>query len=112
MPCTWKTDLAMSRPIVVIDCMIWLLRIVGLQQAPTFMALTCRWRSRPQLNMRHGTSAIGLFSVVQDGLEDVGAGDHFQKRSCKFSRRFALMSRFSLQSGIIFRTHVEDKLVL
>src|SRR5580658_6229799 len=37
-----------SRPIVVIDCMIWLLRIVGLQQAPTFMALTCRWRSRPQ----------------------------------------------------------------
>jgi hypothetical protein len=40
--------LAISRPIVVIDCMIWLLRIVGLQQAPTFMALTCRWRSRPQ----------------------------------------------------------------
>jgi hypothetical protein len=28
--------------------MIWLLRIVGPQQAPTFMALTCRWRSRPQ----------------------------------------------------------------
>jgi hypothetical protein len=24
------------------------LRIVGPQQAPTFMALTCRWRSRPQ----------------------------------------------------------------
>src|SRR5580704_19175729 len=48
MPCTWKTDLAMSRPMVVIDCMIWLLRIVGCQQAPTFMALTCRWRSRPQ----------------------------------------------------------------
>jgi hypothetical protein len=62
--------------------------------------------------MRHGTSAIGLFAVVQDSLEDVGADDHFQKRSCKFSRRFALMSRFSLQSDIIFRTHVEDKLVL
>src|SRR5208282_212810 len=47
-PCTWKTDLAMSRPIVVIDCMTWLLRIVGALAAPTSMALTCRWRSRPQ----------------------------------------------------------------
>src|ERR1700683_114829 len=62
--------------------------------------------------MRRGTSAIGLFAVVQDSLEQVGVDDHFQKRSCKFSRRFALMSRFSFQSGIIFRTHVEDKLVL
>jgi hypothetical protein len=32
--------------------MIWLLRIVGPQQAPTFMALTCRWRSRPQHQKR------------------------------------------------------------
>ena len=26
----------------------WLLQIVGALPAPTFMALTCRWRSRPQ----------------------------------------------------------------
>jgi hypothetical protein len=26
----------------------WLLRIVGALTAPTFMALACRWRSRPQ----------------------------------------------------------------
>ena len=37
-----------SRPIVVIVCMIWLLQIVGALTAPTSMALTCRWRSRPQ----------------------------------------------------------------
>src|ERR1700733_9022283 len=36
----------MSRPIVVIVCMTWLLRIVGALTAPTSMALTCRWRSR------------------------------------------------------------------
>src|SRR6516225_12120673 len=27
---------------------LWLLRIVGASTAPTSMALTCRWRSRPQ----------------------------------------------------------------
>jgi len=26
----------------------WLLQIVGALTAPTFMALTCRWRNRPQ----------------------------------------------------------------
>ena len=30
-----KTDLAMSRPTVVIVCMFWLLRIMGPQQHPT-----------------------------------------------------------------------------
>ena len=63
-----------------------------------------------QLDYR-APSAIGLFAVVQDSLENVGADDRFQKRSCKFSRRFSLMSRFSPQSGIIFRTHIEDKFV-
>jgi hypothetical protein len=68
----------MSRPIVVIDCMFWLLRIVGPQQAPTFMALTCRWRSRPQhqkatcaalercpLSPRHRTSISALLMSVR-----------------------------------------------
>src|SRR5580700_1059954 len=32
----------MSRPMVVIACMTWLLRIVGALTAPTSMALTCR----------------------------------------------------------------------
>src|SRR6266404_2409810 len=31
---------------------VWLLRTVGASTAPTFMALTCRWRSRPQHQMR------------------------------------------------------------
>src|SRR5262249_9523753 len=30
----------------------WLLSIVGTSTAPTFMALTCRWRSRPQHQKR------------------------------------------------------------
>src|SRR5664279_6012222 len=30
----------------------WLLQIVGALTAPTFMALTCRWRSRPQHHKR------------------------------------------------------------
>src|SRR5450756_443909 len=30
----------------------WLLQIVGALTAPTFMALTCRWRSRPQHHWR------------------------------------------------------------
>src|SRR6266576_486171 len=30
----------------------WLLRIVGALTAPTFMALACRWRSRPQHQRR------------------------------------------------------------
>src|SRR5580704_19610728 len=31
---------------------IWLLRIVGALPAPTSVALTCRWRSRPQHQKR------------------------------------------------------------
>jgi hypothetical protein len=27
---------------------VWLFQIVGALTAPTFMAITCRWRSRPQ----------------------------------------------------------------
>src|SRR3990170_3939374 len=30
----------------------WTLRIVGASTAPTFMALMCRWRSRPQHHKR------------------------------------------------------------
>src|SRR5580704_5132666 len=32
--------------------MIWLLRIIGALTAPTSMALSCRWRSRPQHQLR------------------------------------------------------------
>src|SRR5271167_4363392 len=35
------------------DCLhSWLLRIVGASTAPKSMALTCRWRSRPQHQKR------------------------------------------------------------
>src|SRR5450759_2165816 len=46
-PWTWNTDLAMSRPIVLIACMLGSSNC-GALTAHTFMALTCRWRSRPQ----------------------------------------------------------------
>ena len=43
------------------DCLHdWLLRIVGALTAPTSMALACRWRSRPQHQLR--TSRIGTTS--------------------------------------------------
>src|SRR5580704_804629 len=42
----------MSRPIVVVACMTWLLRIVGALTAPISVAPTCRWRSRPQHHER------------------------------------------------------------
>src|SRR5512141_940473 len=60
-PCTWKTDLAMSRPIVVIVCMArssesWELN------SPTSMAPMCRWRSRPQhQNRTHASQQESLF---------------------------------------------------
>src|SRR5262249_3363893 len=41
-PWTWKTDLAMSRPIVVTVCMDSSSEIAGASAAPTSMALTCR----------------------------------------------------------------------
>src|SRR5215469_4527324 len=47
IPWTWKTDLAVSRPIVVTS---WLLRIVGALTAPTSMALTCWWRRVHNIN--------------------------------------------------------------
>ena len=45
-----RTDLAMSRPIVVTVCIAPPNR--GSPTAPTSMALMCRWRSRPQHQLR------------------------------------------------------------
>src|SRR5664279_813483 len=39
----------------------WLLQIVGALTAPTFMALTCRWRSRPQ----HQKQTIAVRRVIR-----------------------------------------------
>jgi hypothetical protein len=47
-----KNDFAISRPIVVIVCMIWLLRIIGALTASKFMGFSRRWRSRPQHHNR------------------------------------------------------------
>src|SRR5262249_15709440 len=46
------------------DCLnclhVWLLSIVRASTAPTFMALACRWRSRPQHQKRTFRSAVQL----------------------------------------------------
>src|SRR5215470_3952261 len=60
-------------------CMIWLLRIVGALTAPTSMALTRRWRSRPQHHNRTSTAVqqtvgsdhLGLRLFLGQWLSDV-----------------------------------------
>src|SRR5262245_44755255 len=42
---------------------VWLLRIVGALTAPTSMALTCRWRSRPQHH--EPTHALQQIPLIQ-----------------------------------------------
>src|SRR5215831_4332334 len=42
---------------------VWLLRIVGALTAPTFLALACRWRSRPQHHER--TSPTNSITLVR-----------------------------------------------
>ena len=46
-PCTWKTDFAISRPIVEIDCLGCSSESWELQWHP-LLAIWCRWRSHPQ----------------------------------------------------------------
>src|SRR5579859_6333570 len=55
-PWTWKTDLAMSRPIVATVCIACSSESWELLTAPTSVALTCRWRSRPQHQLRTWTT--------------------------------------------------------
>src|SRR5262245_25037836 len=51
------------------DCLnclhVWLLSIVGALTAPTFMALACRWRSRPQHQKRTFIRAAGMSALCQ-----------------------------------------------
>src|SRR5665213_2504616 len=42
---------------------VWLLQIVGALTAPTFMALTCRWRSRPQHHKRTSGDGRAILSA-------------------------------------------------
>src|SRR5262245_33063791 len=59
----------MSKPIVVIACMLSSSESWEPQTAPTSLALTCRWRSRPQ--HQHATYAAqqigGLFDRPRRG---------------------------------------------
>src|SRR4029434_8456242 len=51
------------------DCLnclqVWLLSIVGALTAPTFMALTCRWRSRPQHQKRTCAAQLKMSALGQ-----------------------------------------------
>src|ERR1700752_4633225 len=47
-PCTWKTDFAISRPIVEIDCIGCSSESWEPQNGAHSLALSRRWRSRPQ----------------------------------------------------------------
>src|ERR1035437_2919175 len=78
-PWTWNTDLAMSRPIVLIACMLGS-SDSGALTAPTFMALTCRWRSRPQHHER--THAPQQKIVIQSSCWcEQGASEALRKQN-------------------------------
>src|SRR4029434_9825918 len=51
------------------DCLnclhVWLLQIGGALTAPTFMALTCPWRSRPQHQKRTCAAQLGMSALGQ-----------------------------------------------
>src|SRR5262249_40245815 len=58
----------MSKPIVVIACMLSSSESWEPQTAPTSLALTCRWRSRPQHQFRtwvgsHLRRTVGLMTT-------------------------------------------------
>src|SRR5450759_254718 len=88
-PWTWKTYLAMSRPIVVIVCMLGSSKLWGALTAHTFMALTCRWRSRPQHQKRTHASqqTVSLFDYL------IGASEQrlTQKNPGQMSRGLSLV---------------------
>src|SRR5262245_41385716 len=71
------------------DCLnclhVWLLSIVGALTAPTFMALACRWRSRPQHQKR--TCAVQL---------EMSAKGH--------KRTFAMIEGTVLSGGLLWST--------
>src|SRR5262245_26977685 len=52
----------MSKPIVVIVCMLSSSESWEPQTAPTSLALACRWRSRPQ----HQNRTLGLYNRVMN----------------------------------------------
>ena len=64
-PWTWKTDLAMSKPIVVIVCMARSSESWEPLTAPISMAPMCRWRSRPQ----HQHATKGILALNERGRQ-------------------------------------------
>src|ERR1700733_14519268 len=57
---------------------VWLLRIVGALTAPTYVALTCRWRSRPQHQLEtscrvpgHGLHGRRCIAVAADSAAKI-----------------------------------------
>ena len=57
------TDFAMSRPIVVTVCIAGSSELWAALTAPTSMALTCRWRSRPQHQKRSSRKCVARACV-------------------------------------------------
>src|SRR6516164_8323163 len=59
-PCTWKTDFAISRPIVEINCIGCSSESWEPQSAPTPWRSRAGWRSRPQHQERSQLDVAGV----------------------------------------------------
>src|SRR5215813_8716196 len=75
MPCTWKTDLAISRPIVVTACMFGSSDSWSPQQQPRPWHSRAGGRSRPQHQQR--THALQQITSMEKG--GTAAGKRSQK---------------------------------
>src|SRR5262245_60449128 len=98
------------------DCLnclhVWLLSIVGALTAPTFMALACRWRSRPQHQKRTSVTAVDISRFTSHTKADSGPDILNVRRQPKADILAARCDVcFTYESGIIgareiLRSHI------
>src|SRR5215208_8195803 len=78
MPCTWKTDLAMSRPIVMIACMDSSSKSRELNQLPLPWHSRAGWRSRPQ-HQKRTSRRFGTMSAIPPRADKLGGRPFVRK---------------------------------